>query len=100
MMIKNILLVLTFLPIVAIAQKTVIVKDFKYPLPNNISYDEGVRIAIERAKEKALLDAGLGESIKSYKTLSKTQNNRDFNQFFSSDIFSNLSGAIEHFEIL
>jgi hypothetical protein len=69
--------------------------EFKYPLSDNVSFDVGKEIAIQKAKEEALRKGGIGENIKSFSTLSKTQNNKDFKSIFSSDIFAEITGFCE-----
>jgi hypothetical protein len=56
--------------------------------------------AINNAKIKALQKAGIEENISSYQNLYSNQKNNDFTQFFSSDIQSEMRGAVKKYEII
>jgi hypothetical protein len=77
-----------------ISQRTVTI-NYTHHLSETISLEEGKKIAIQKAKEDALRKAGIGENIKSFSTLSRSQSKQDFNSVFSSDIFSNITGFCE-----
>ena len=55
--------------------------------------------ALNTAKITALQKAGISENINSYQTLYSNQVNNDFNQFFSSQIQSQLEGNIKSYSI-
>ena len=100
MMIKNLLLALAFLPIVAIGQKKVEVIDFEYPISDDKTYNQSKEITLKKAKEEALRKAGIGESINSWEMLTQSKVNSDFTKIFNSDILTNIQGFIESWEYI
>ena len=56
--------------------------------------------AINEAKINALKAAGIGENIKSYQLLFSSQEKNEYAQFFSSDIQSEIQGAVASFDII
>lgn len=55
--------------------------------------------ALNDAKVNALKAAGIGEQINSYQLLLTSQQKNDYSQFFSSDIQTEMQGAIQSFNI-
>jgi hypothetical protein len=55
--------------------------------------------ALNEAKVNALKAAGIGEQINSYQLLLTSQQKNDYSQFFSSDIQTEMQGAIQSFVI-
>lgn len=66
----------------------------------DVSPNQAKVTALNDAKINALRAAGIGENIKSYQLLFNSQNDGDFNQFFSSDIQSEIQGAVQNYSIL
>ncbi len=66
----------------------------------NTSPNDAKIEAINNAKFNALKKAGIEESIKSYQALYTSQINNDFNQFFTSDIQSEMKGVVKSFEVV
>ncbi len=65
-----------------------------------ISYEEAKREALNQAKVDALRKAGVSEHLQSYESLYRSEINNDFSEFFSSDIQSELQGAVQKFDIV
>ena len=65
-----------------------------------ISESEARQAAINNAKVEALRKAGVGENLKSYENLFRSEVNNDFSEFFSSDVQAELQGAIQNYEIV
>lgn len=83
----------------AVSQKNVLV-DIKHPISDDYSYNQELVRALNSAKEEALRKAGIGENILSYRSITSTSYNSDFNRTFSSDIFLNIQGTIESWEYI
>lgn len=66
----------------------------------NISYKEAKAEALNDAKINALKKAGVIENINTYQVLMSTQENKDFSQYFSSGILTDLQGAISGYKIV
>lgn len=94
-----ILLLLFYLPVSA--QKIINVKDIKGTafISGDISFNQAKNLALNDAKINALKAAGIAENIKSYQLLFSSQDKNDYSQFFSSDIQSEIQGAVESFVI-
>jgi hypothetical protein len=69
-------------------------------ISGNMSPNDAKTEAINNAKLKALQKAGIEENISSYQTLYSNQKNNDFSQFFTSDIQSEMRGAVKKYEII
>lgn len=69
-------------------------------ISGNMSPNDAKIEAINNAKIKALQKAGIEENINSYQTLYSNQKNNDFSQFFTSDIQSEMRGAVKKIEIV
>jgi hypothetical protein len=66
----------------------------------DISPNQARELAINDAKLLALRKAGITEHINVYQTLFSTQATRDFSQVFTSDILSEMQGAVKTYEIV
>jgi hypothetical protein len=65
-----------------------------------ISEEEARKQALNKAKIEALRKAGVGEKIQTYENLFRSELNNDFTEFFSTDIHSELQGAIQSYEVV
>ncbi|MDX9845707.1 MAG: DUF4384 domain-containing protein [Tenuifilaceae bacterium] len=65
-----------------------------------ISEEDARKQALNNAKVEALRKAGVGENIQTYENLFRSELNNDFTEFFSSDIQTELRGAIQSYEIV
>lgn len=65
----------------------------------DVSPNQAKTQALNDAKIKALKAAGIGEQIKSYQLLFSSQQKNDYSQFFTSDIQSEIQGAIQTYSI-
>lgn len=83
------------------AQKQVKVSAIKGTafITGDVSPNQAKLIALNDAKINALKAAGIGENIKSYQLLFSSQEKNEFSQFFSSDIQSEIQGAVSSYEI-
>jgi len=102
--VNNLFLLLFFLyllPYSVFAQKIVNIKQVKgiSIINDNLSYKEAKLEALNDAKINALKQAGVIENINSYQVLMSTQGNKDFSQFFSSGILTDLQGAVSKYVI-
>lgn len=68
-------------------------------ITGDISPNQAKAQALNDAKINALKAAGIGEHINSYQLLFTSQQKNDYSQFFSSDIQSEIQGAIQSYEI-
>lgn len=84
------------------AQETVKVEFVKGSafVVGDISENQARRQAINAAKLEALRQAGIQEHISAYEALYTSQVNNDFSQFFSSDAFQEIQGAVKLTEIV
>ena len=83
------------------AQKVSQVSDIKGTsyITGDISPNQAKAQALNDAKLNALKAAGIGEHINSYQLLFTSQQKNDYSQFFSSDIQSEIQGAVQSYEI-
>ena len=83
------------------AQKIVKVPGIKGTafISGDVSPNQAKLIALNDAKINAIKAAGIGENIKSYQLLFSSQEKNEFSQFFSSDIQSEIQGAVASYEI-
>lgn len=83
------------------AQKQVKVSGIKGTafITGDVSPNQAKLIALNDAKINALKAAGIGENIKSYQLLFSSQEKNEFSQFFSSDIQSEIQGAVSSYEV-
>ena len=68
-------------------------------ITSDISPNQAKVQALNDAKINALKTAGIGEHINSYQLLFTSQQKNDYSQFFSSDIQSEIQGAVQSYEI-
>jgi hypothetical protein len=87
---------------ISFAQKVVEVKGIVGvgEIAGRISYEEAKRDALNQAKVEALKRAGVNEHLQSYENLFRSEVNNDYSEFFSSDIQSELQGAVQSYEIV
>jgi len=92
---------ITFLPFSFSSQKTIKVQKSVGTcyITGDISPNQAKVKALNDAKINALLNSGIGENIYSYKTLYKQQENKNFEQVFTSQFQSELNGNIIDYEI-
>lgn len=69
-------------------------------IAGDVSENKARQNAIDDAKINALKQAGIEEHVNSYQTLLSSQSNKDFSQFFSSDIQSEMQGAVKSYTVL
>lgn len=68
-------------------------------ITGDVSPNQAKIQALNEAKTNALKAAGIGEHINSYQLLFTSQEKNDYSQFFSSDIQSEIQGAVQSYEI-
>lgn len=68
-------------------------------ISGNVSPNLAKQQALNDAKVNALKATGIGEQINSYQLLLTSQQKNDYSQFFSSDIQTEIQGAIQSFVI-
>ncbi len=68
-------------------------------IAGDVSPNQAKAQALNDAKINALKAAGIGEHINSYELLFTSQQKNDYSQFFSSDIQSEIQGAVQSYEI-
>jgi hypothetical protein len=85
-----------------IAEKVINVENIEGEafIEGNISPNEAKKLALNDAKINALKKAGIAENVKSYQLLFTSQTNNDFNQFFNSDIQTEIQGAVKEYQII
>lgn len=93
---------LFFFKLNLLAQKTVHLKGIKGQafISGDISPNQARLSAINNAKINALKAAGIEENISSYQLLFNSQEKNEYSQFFTSDIQSEIQGAVESFDII
>lgn len=86
----------------AISQNIIEVKGIvgEAEIVGRISEDEARKQALNNAKVEALRKAGVGENIQTYENLFRSELNKDFTEFFNSDVHSELRGAIQEYEVV
>ena len=92
-------LIINCISVSVLAQKKVEF-DFRYALPDNISYNEGLKIALGKAKKEALVEGNITENFMTYTSFSRSGNNHDLKKIFNSDMFSNMTGTIKSWEYI
>ncbi len=75
------------------------VKGIAY-ITGDTSPNQAKNLALNDAKINALKKAGIEENLKSYQLLFNTEENSEFTQLFSSEIQSEIQGAVQSFEII
>lgn len=98
----TLVVILLFATNFCFAQKKITVKGIKGVgyIAGDVSENQARQNAINDAKVNALKQAGIEEHINTYQTLFSSQNSNDFSQFFSSDIQSEMQGAVESCKII
>ena len=69
-------------------------------ISGDISPNQAKENALNDAKMNALRAAGISETVRSFKMLYTTQKNKDYQQFFSNNIQSEMQGNILSYEII
>ncbi len=98
---KRIFIICILVSLYNFSQKSIDVKNIKGTcfIEGDISPNNAKIKALNDAKINALKDAGINESISSYQILFTNQDKNDYTQFFSSDIQSELQGAVKSVKI-
>ena len=102
MKLKNYFFALLLFPVLINAQKTIDVKKIKGSsiISGDVSPNAAKIQALNDAKINALKAAGIDEKINSYQLLSTSTVKNDYSQFFSSDIQSEMQGAVKSYSML
>lgn len=97
-----ILLLLNIIGLRVYAQNIIEVKGIvgESEIVGRISESEARQAAINNAKVDALRKAGVGEYLKTYENLFRSETNNDFSEFFSTDTHAELQGAIQNYQIV
>lgn len=74
------------------------IKGISY-ISGDVSVNQAKYSALNEAKINALKAAGVGENVKSYQLLFSSQEKNEYSQFFSSDIQSEIQGAVASYDI-
>lgn len=84
------------------SQKSIDVENIKgeCPILGDISPNIARERALNDAKVNALKAAGIDETVNSYQLLFTSQAKNDYSQFFSSDIQSEMQGAVKSVKVL
>jgi hypothetical protein len=69
-------------------------------LAGRVSESEARAEALSKAKVEALRKAGITESLNSYQMLFKSEANNNFSEFFSSDVQTEIQGAVKNYTIV
>lgn len=69
-------------------------------LAGRISESDARAEALSKAKVEALRKAGITESLNSYQMLFKSEANNNFTEFFSSDVQTEIQGAVKDYTIV
>ncbi|TVR68870.1 MAG: DUF4384 domain-containing protein [Marinilabiliales bacterium] len=69
-------------------------------IAGRISESDARRDAINQAKIEALRQAGVTEHLSSYELLFTSESDHDYSEFFSSDVQSELQGAVQYYEVV
>jgi hypothetical protein len=69
-------------------------------IAGKLSYQDAKKEAINNAKVEALRRAGVSEHLQSYELLFRSEVDRDYSEFFSSEIQAELQGAVQHWELV
>jgi hypothetical protein len=83
------------------AQKTYTVSDIKGTalIYGDVSPNQAKTQALIEAKINALKAAGIKENLNSYQVLYTSQQKNDYSQFFTSDVQTEIQGAVQSFEL-
>lgn len=84
------------------AQKTIKVENIKGSafVSGDVSPNQAKALALNEAKINALKKAGIDEQINTYQILFSSQLKNDYSQFFSSDIQSEMQGAVKSYKLM
>ena len=95
-------LLLLFCANILLAQKIIRIKESKGTafITGDISPNEASIKALNNAKINALKAAGIGENIKSFELLYTSDAGKDYQQFFNTNIQSEMQGNILSFEVV
>jgi len=74
------------------------IKGISY-ISGDVSVNQAKYSALNEAKINALKAASVGENVKSYQLLFSSQEKNEYSQFFSSDIQSEIQGAVASYDI-
>ena len=87
---------------ILLAQKIIKIKGSKGTafISGDISPNEAKKKAINEAKINALKAAGISENIKTFELLYTSESDKDYQQFFSSNIQSEMQGNILSYQII
>ena len=87
---------------ILLAQEIIVIKESKGTafISGDISPNQAKKKALNEAKINALKAAGIGENIKSFELLYSSQAGKDYQQFFSSNIQSEMQGNILSYEVI
>ncbi|MBX3165366.1 MAG: DUF4384 domain-containing protein [Bacteroidetes bacterium] len=83
------------------AQKTISISNIKGTafISGNVSPNQAKKEALNEAKINALKEAGINEHINSYQVLYASQQKNDYSQFFTSDIQTEIQGAVQSYTV-
>ena len=98
----GVFLVLLFCVSIVKAQKIIEITDSKGIafISGDVSPNQAKKNALNDAKLNALRAAGISESVKSFQTLYENQTNKDYQQFFTNNVQSEMQGNILSYEII
>ena len=68
-------------------------------ISDDVSPNQAKLQALNDAKINALKQAGIGEQVSSYQLLFSSQQKNDYSQFFSSDVQTEIQGAVQSYTI-
>ena len=94
-----IIIILILNSFLSFSQKTVIAYHKEY-CSENITPKQCLQEAEKAVRKKALINGGIGESIKSYTSLSSISINDDLTKFFNDEILLNINGFIKDVEYI
>ena len=66
----------------------------------NESIEHVIQKAVNKAKYNALIKAGVEENIASFTNYFQSENNEEYDELFTSDILSDIRGAVKNVEIV
>lgn len=69
-------------------------------ISGDVSPNQAKKNALNDAKLNALRAAGISESVRSFQTLYENQTNKDYQQFFTNNVQSEMQGNILSYEII
>lgn len=98
----GILCLLLFCVSIVKAQKIIEITDSKGTafISGDVSPNQAKKNALNGAKLNALRAAGISESVRSFQTLYENQTNKDYQQFFTNNVQSEMQGNILSYEII